>query len=124
MATTITKSTSVSLNGTATAGGINSSLSATLSEISSGGNISTQQQSLATGTWAAVAVGGFQPDLVCIKNLDPTNYVQIALDNAGAHIVAKLNAGRICFIPLDPSATLYAQPNSAICVIQILAIGA
>src|SRR5712692_6043624 len=47
-----------------------------------------------------------------VKNLDPTNYVQLTLDSGIGHICAKLRPSEFCMRPRNRN-TVYAKPNTA-----------
>jgi hypothetical protein len=69
----------------------------------------------------AILLGDTVPGLVLIQNLDPTNYVEIALDNMTTQIVSKLRAGEACVLMLPGSAVLYGKANTGACVCRVLA---
>lgn len=50
---------------------------------------------------------------VFVKNLDPTNYVELALDAGFTQIFAKLLPGEFCVIPTQQQ--YYARANTAPC---------
>lgn len=58
-----------------------------------------------------------------IKNLDGTNYVEVASDTAfgASDIVSKLSAGDICLLK-SPTSTLYVKANTASCNIAVTAV--
>lgn len=58
---------------------------------------------------------------VLVKNLDATNYVELALDEPMANKFAKILAGGCALIP-PSSATIYAQANTASVNVQIVAV--
>jgi len=97
-------------------------LSATLSETCSGTDWEVRPYT-ATTSWTAIPLGSLASfDLLCVKNTDGTNYVEIATANDGTGIFAKLTAGRFCFVACNPSATYYARANTASCVLQFAAV--
>jgi hypothetical protein len=72
-------------------------------------------------SWTAIPLGSLGDlKMVLIQNTDATNYVQIALDNAGANKIAKIPAGQANFITPDPSATLYIKANAASVVVNLV----
>lgn len=92
-----------------------------LAENLAGSNLSGSQQSVGTA-WAALPLGTVATaDLLLVINTDPTNYVQLATDNAGAKVFARLSPNRAAFIPPDPAVTIYAKANTAACLVQVLA---
>src|SRR6185369_12569200 len=53
-----------------------------------------------------------------IKNLDPTNYVQIGPTVAGAIApLSRLNPGKWLYVPLEPGLTLRGKAHTASCKI-------
>ncbi len=61
------------------------------------------------------------PAVVLFKNLDATNYIEIALDNAMSNKFIKLLPGMIALVPLA-TGTIYAKANTAAC--QLLRVAA
>src|SRR5689334_2174258 len=60
------------------------------------------------------------PGILKVTNLDPTNFVELALDSGMTNKFAKIRAGGV--VLLQPSsATLYAQANTASCRILVQA---
>jgi len=51
------------------------------------------------------------PGTMVMKNLDSTNFVQVALDSAGSHIFAKILAGQCMVLPCGASA-YYAKADT------------
>lgn len=75
-----------------------------------------------TTSWTAIPLDALASfDLLFVKNNDAANYVQLATANDNSQIFAKLTAGRGCFLPPDPSATLYWRANTASCVCTVTA---
>jgi hypothetical protein len=108
-----------SLNFSIVKDGQTSGLSLSLNENLAGDNYEAGTQSVGTGAWEAVSLGDCSSaDLMAIKNNDDTNYVQLATANDGTKIFAKLTPGRVCFVPVDPTATIYAKANTAAVEIQ------
>lgn len=59
---------------------------------------------------------------VFLKNLDATNYIEIALDSGvTTQIFAKLLAGDVTLVKAA-TATLYAKANSANCNLHVVAV--
>lgn len=80
----------------------------------SGTDMLQTTQNIASSGWNAISFGSITgvPSKVFIKNLDSTNYVELATDNAGANKFIKIGAGGTeLFSP--SSATIYAKANSA-----------
>lgn len=82
-------------------------------------------QSIGTGTWTAISLGSLAgvPAKLMIINLDPTNYVQLAGDNAGAQLQDQLEPGGD-FAVRSPVATIYAKAHTAACLIAVTAMDA
>lgn len=53
-----------------------------------------------------------------VKNLDPTNYVEIFKDSGNSHLMSKLKPGQSCLLMNVPAASLYARANTAPLLIQ------
>jgi predicted methyltransferase len=59
-----------------------------------------------------------------VKNLDATNYVELALENTNTQKFAKLLPGGVCLIPSHAANPgVYARANAAPCNVQIAASG-
>lgn len=105
--------------------GINLAPGATINykRTSSGDKQIAQVQDITTGSWQAISFGLLASlDVVCLINADPTNYVQIALDNAGANLVCRLYPGQAIPIPMDPGVSgFYAKANTSTVRLEILA---
>jgi hypothetical protein len=56
-----------------------------------------------------------------VKNLDATNYVELATDSFTA-IFTKLKAGEFCLFPVKPTGTIYARANTASVYLQVGAV--
>ena len=79
-----------------------------------GDGFSKNVQAVAT-TWESLDLGDIAADSVryaYFQNLDETNNIQLALDNAGAQIFATLQPGDVALIPVE-TGTLFAQANGA-----------
>jgi hypothetical protein len=59
--------------------------------------------------------------LLFAKNLDATNFVEIALDSGMTQKFIKLRPGRFALLP-PATATLYAKADTASCRLQIAAV--
>jgi hypothetical protein len=113
--------TRTSLQLTVANGSDSLSVQVNLTETPAGLKFIGEPQSIATGAWTAIALGSLASfDLLMLKNLDAANYIQVALDNAGAKIFGKLAAGRGMVWPVEPGATIYAQANTAACLLMVL----
>src|SRR4051812_503069 len=60
--------------------------------------------------------------LLFVRNMDATNFVQLALDSGMTNKFAKLKPGEFCLVPVDPSATIYAKADTAACNLQVVAV--
>lgn len=82
------------------------------------GSYNNAASPVSVGTSAAtIPVGGATaPCWMFIQNLDPANYVQIALDSGITEVIAKLTPGStpFCLIPVS-TVTIYAKANTAAC---------
>ncbi len=68
---------------------------------------------------ADVTVGGY----MFIRNMDATNFVQLALDSAVAtQIFAKLKPGEFALFRPPTGATIYAKADTANCNCQVVAV--
>ena len=92
-----------------------------LSETPAGTHFNGALQSFAAGAWNAIPLGPCTSfDLLLLKNTDALNYIEVALDNAGAKIFSKLTAGRGLVFPVEPGATIYIRANTAAVVVMVL----
>ena len=57
---------------------------------------------------------------VYVKNLDPTNFVEISVDNGQTEIIAKLLPGEACLFK-PGTTTVYAKADTASCNVQVVA---
>ena len=95
--------------------------------ISPAGTRASQNQiTVTTGAFSTNAItlidGSTSAGYLFVKNTDPTNFVQLALDSAGAKIFAKLRKLECCLVPLVDSTTqIYAQANTASVSIIVVA---
>lgn len=60
------------------------------------------------------------PAYILIKNLDATNYVELALDSGMVNKFAKILAGKPMLFP-PTTGTIYAQANTAAVRVEVLA---
>lgn len=75
----------------------------------------------ATTSWVLIplgALGNFSR--IFIRNLDATNFLQVALDNGGAKIFLTLPAGEAAYF-MPTSSTLYVKADTAACDYQLAA---
>lgn len=81
-------------------------------------------QDCTAGSWEAINLGDIDTlGWLAIKNLDATNYVEIATANDGSGIFTKILAGAsMPPIKGQPSATYYVRANTAQVKIAYLAI--
>ena len=84
-----------------------------------------QTQSIPTTGWTSVSFGNLAgvPAKVMLINNDPTNYLQLAGDNAGAELQDKLQPGGD-FVIRSPLAAIYAQSHTAACTLLVVAVDA
>lgn len=76
----------------------------------------------ATTSWVALPVPASLSGAcnLVIRNNDPTNYVQLAVDSGGTYIFARLNAGE--FVPIKRIPALpYIRANTASCACFVVA---
>ena len=71
-------------------------------------------------TYEAISFVDTVPGYVFLKNNDATNFIEVALDNAGSNKIAKLLPGQGMAWPTS-SATLYAKADTAPCNMQVVA---
>jgi hypothetical protein len=90
----------------------------------SGSHMVQHTQSVGKDSWVAIDVGNLAgvPAKLMIVNLDSTNYVQLAGDDAGAQLQDKILQGD--FVLRSPTATIYAKANTAACLVAIVAVDA
>lgn len=114
------------------------SLSISKSGATATGNITDQEDLAGVGKLATTQNIGtaaetltFPSDLTTegitylwIRNLDATNYVELALDSGMAQVFAKIPAGKVAlFPPATGNPTIYARANTAAVNVQIVAAG-
>lgn len=96
---------------------INSSTS--ISATMAGDNMLTNVQAIGTGAEAIVVGDITTPGYIFVKNLDPTNYVELALDSGvSTQVFAKLMPGDVALFPAK-TITMYAKANTASCNILV-----
>lgn len=61
---------------------------------------------------------------VFIKNLDPTNYIEVGINTPVTQIFARLKPGEFTVFPAQPGATYYAKANIAPCDVQLVVLEA
>jgi hypothetical protein len=116
---------SVQMTVTLSNGGASGGLAVNISDTGTGDGFVSQLQKILASGWNAIGIGNCaSADLVAIKNLDAANYIEVALDNAGANKIAKLTGkaggkGRFLFLPLPAGTTLYAKANTADCLAMV-----
>ncbi len=78
-------------------------------------------QPLTAGVWTLVDIGKITgaPSKLLVKNLDATNYVELAADAAGATITDKLLPDD--FVLRSPVAVIYARAHAADCDLYVTA---
>jgi hypothetical protein len=102
-------------------GGLDPVLEATRTEDFTGKNYQAYVKTVTT-SWTAIDVSMLgSVDLIAIRNTDATNFIQVALDNAGAKIFAKITAGRGMFLCGESTATYYYKADTASCDVEVLA---
>ena len=125
MANTTGLNKRIALSFTCVTNGNNqASIQVNLNEAAVGNNFEDNTQTAGTASWTAVGLGNLSSvDVIALVNLDLSNYVQVAVDNSGAHIIARLQPypGAPAFLPLDPTTTLYFKANTASCFVQVTA---
>jgi len=104
---------------------LTSGLSSFLTEDSAAGaDAVTAPQDVGTA-WEALDVGACNPaDLILVKNVDETNFVQIATANNGTGIFSKLAPGRGTLVAAEPTATYYMKADTAACRVLVVAVEA
>lgn len=87
----------------------------------SGVDMGTVTQSIGTTNEALDIPADVTGDVVlCIKNLDATNYVEIFKDSGNSHLLSKLNPGESCLLMRVPSSSsLYGRANTAAVQVQL-----
>jgi hypothetical protein len=89
-----------------------------------GGDMYQATQNIDT-TYEALVFGDItQPaGQMFIRNLDATNYIELALDTAFTNKICKIRPG--CFAIFEPTAAiLYAKANTAACDVMVAAVEA
>lgn len=67
-----------------------------------------------------IAFGDVTPGLVCLQNLDGTNYVEYGPKSAGSMILfGRLKPGQSHVLYLAPAVTIRAKANTATCKVLI-----
>jgi hypothetical protein len=102
-----------------------SGLSSFIDETSAdGADANTAPQDVGT-SWEALDIGACSPaDWVLVKNIDATNFVQLATSNGGTGIFAKIAPGRAAIFPAEPTATYYVKADTAACRALVVVVEA
>lgn len=80
-------------------------------------------QNIGTSAEDLVFTGLTAPRWVQLKNLGPTNYVDIGMSDGGTlKSLIRLKAGEACPFPLKPSTTVRAQADTAAIDLSIMAL--
>lgn len=58
---------------------------------------------------------------IYIRNLDPTNFITLSIDNANADIFAKIRPGHFAMFPPPQTGPIYATANTGDCSVQVAA---
>lgn len=79
-----------------------------------GTHVIRNTQSVGTA-WEALLLGDVAtPGFISAVNLDPSNYLELSSEVAGANPLARINAGEPCLFRIT-SAAVYARANTAAC---------
>lgn len=120
-----TRSFSIGLNVPASQNGLAGAITGNLTETSTGTKYEFTPVGVTT-SWVAIPLGSLGSfDIIAAQNTDQTNYVQVALDNAGAKIFCRLppgtgnNPGRPMLLMPEPGATLYWKATGGTCVCNL-----
>lgn len=108
---------------TASKGGVTVTASGTKTADMAGDQMITNIQAVGTSSEQVVLGDITTLGYLEIKNLDATNYVEIASDTAfgASDILSKLLPGDFMLVK-SPTATLYAKANTAACNIAVTAV--
>ena len=88
-----------------------------------GNNYVLTTQNLTAGAWTAIYIDGITTlGALFVKNLDATNYIQLATANDNSGIFGRLNAGKSGLVAIETGATYYVRANTGNLTIAILAI--
>jgi hypothetical protein len=118
----ITETIALKVSGTA----FSASMTGSTVTPQNGANFTEETQTIATSA-TALAIGTQIVTLgyLMIKNTDATNYVDIATDDAMAHLIATIKPGKCAYIPSPGGTTaLWAKANTAAVQIVFLAVEA
>jgi hypothetical protein len=78
-------------------------------------------QNIGTGAEALVLGDCATMGYLFVKNVDPTNYVQLGLDSGvSTQVFAKLKPNEFCLIPCN-QIPIYAKANTAACDVVVAA---
>jgi hypothetical protein len=100
-------------------GGVSITGSASKTKDMSGDQMITNVQSVGTSAEAVVLGDISLPGMVLLKNMDSTNYIEIALDSGITQVFSKLLAGESSLV--HAVATIYAKANTAACNLLVCA---
>ena len=81
------------------------------------GNICAQNTQLATTSSALITNLPATAAYLYLRNLDATNYIEIALDSGNTQKIAKLLPGQFMIYP-PSTTTVYCKANTASCLLQ------
>ena len=82
----------------------------------------SEEQEIGTGAWEAIDLTDIGTlGFLVIRNIDPTNYVEIATANDGTQIFGKISAGRGLPVEVASGVTYYAKANTGSVKIVFLA---
>jgi hypothetical protein len=94
---------------------------AVTASITQEGEIASKTTQIATTSWAAVTNAVETMGVLAIRNMDYTNYVEVALDDDNTDVFAKLlPRGLPLVLPVLTSATYYIKANTASCSCSVM----
>lgn len=77
-------------------------------------SVGTSEEDLTTGDVGTLGV-------LCLRNLDTTNYVQWGPKSGGAMVaIGRIKAGEVAFLRLEPGITIRWIANTAACKVQVM----
>ena len=85
----------------------------------SGDQMITNVQAIGTSNEAIVLGDISLPGVVMFKNMDATNYIELALDSSTTQVFSKLLAGESTLV--HAVAAIYARANTASCNLLVVA---
>lgn len=106
--------------------GLNHSMTASINGDLSGDNQVSTVQSIGT-SWEALTLTDLaSTELIAIRNLDATNFVEVAVEAAGANKFAKLGISTsptsVCYFAPAGGVTIYAKADTGACNVQVVAV--